>query len=124
MALLLTGFLSATILTARSARLTTATVAAAVSLRRSGSYVVVVLTRAVLLSVVPSARVSLTLAITVTVVEEPAGIEARLTVALVPVPLQLPAVVLHERKAVPFGRVSLTVTDVASSGPVFETVSV
>src|SRR5262245_43811448 len=79
-------------------------------------------TVAVLLIITPLATELFTVATMVMVAEALATIELNVTVLLLPVPLQtLPPVVWHETKDMLTGRSSVTVTDVAASGPLLET---
>ena len=83
------------------------------------------LTVAVLLITVPSATEQLTLATKVMVSDWPDARDANVTIWLLPEPPQTPPPVEeHETKVVSGGRLSLTVTDVAASGPLLVTVTV
>jgi hypothetical protein len=91
---------------------------------RSGSGVKEV-TVAVLLIAVPSATEQFTLATKVMVSDCPDARDANVTVRLLFEPLQTPPPVEeHETKVVSAGRLSVTLTDVAASGPLFVTVTV
>ena len=83
------------------------------------------LTVAVLLITVPSATEQLTLATKVMVSDAPDGRSANVTVRLLPEPPQTPPPVEEQEiKVVSGGRLSVTVTDVAGSGPLLVTVTV
>jgi len=83
------------------------------------------LTVAVLLISVPSATEQFTLATNVMVSDWPEASDANVTVRLLFEPLQTPPPVEeHDTKVVSAGRLSVTATDVAASGPLFVTVSV
>jgi hypothetical protein len=83
------------------------------------------LTEAVLLIAVPSATEQFTLATKVMVSDCPEVSNGNVTVRLLPEPPQTPPPVeAHETKVVFGGRLSVTVTDVAASGPLFVTVTV
>ena len=83
------------------------------------------LTVAVLLITVPSATEQFTLATKVMVSDAPDGRSANVTVRLLPEPPQTPLPVEEqETKVVSGGRLSVTVTDVAGSGPLLFTVTV
>ena len=83
------------------------------------------LTLAVLLIAVPSATEQFTLATKVMVSDAPDGRSANVTVRLLPEPPQTPPPVEEqETKVVSGGRLSVTVTDVAGSGPLLVTVTV
>src|SRR6266542_2557620 len=112
----------AVFVTARSALLITDVVVVTESFSGFGSNVVLA-TDAVFVMIVPCA--ASTLATSVTVSDAPAGSEANVTVRLLPEPLQLPAPVeLQETKVTSDGRLSVTVTELASSGPLLVTVMV
>jgi len=99
-------------------------VAVAELLLRSGSNVKA-LTVAVLLIAVPSATEQFTLATKVMVSDSPDVRDANVTVRLFPDPPQTPPPVEeHETKVVSVGRFSVTITDVAGSGPLLVTVTV
>ena len=83
------------------------------------------LTVAVLLITVPSATEQLTLATKVMVSDWPDARDANVTIWLLPEPPQTPPPVEeHETKVVSAGRLSVTVTEVAVSGPLLVTVTV
>ena len=83
------------------------------------------LTVAVLLITVPSATEQFTVATKVMVSDPPEVRDANVTVRLLPEPPQIPPPVEeHETKVVSGGRSSVTVTDVAGSGPLLVTVTV
>ena len=83
------------------------------------------LTVAELLIAVPSATEQFTLATKVMVSDSPDAKDANVTVRLFPEPPQTPPPVEeHETKVVSAGRLSVTITDVAGSGPLFITVTV
>jgi hypothetical protein len=83
------------------------------------------LTVAVLLISVPSATEQFTLATKVMVSDWPDARDANVTVRLLFEPLQTPPPVEEQdTKVVSEGRLSVTVTDVAASGPLFVTVTV
>jgi hypothetical protein len=99
-------------------------VAVAVLLFELGS-LVEELTVAVLLITVPSATEQFTLATKVMVSDSPDPRDGNVTVRLFPEPPQTPPPVEeHETKLVSAGRLSVTVTDVAVSGPLLVTVIV
>jgi hypothetical protein len=99
-------------------------VAVAESLVVSGSGVNK-LTVAVLLITVPSGTEQFTLAKKVMVSDWPDARDANVTVRLLPEPPQTPPPVEeHETKVVSAGRLSVTVTDVAVSGPLLVTATV
>src|SRR5215813_1680529 len=94
----------------------------AVLLPCSGSKVVV-LTVAVLLTIAPSATEQFTLATSVTTADAPGASEAKVTARLFSAPLQTPPpVASQETNVVAAGRMSVTVTDSAASGPLLVTV--
>src|SRR5262245_57649825 len=73
---------------------------------------------AVLLMIAPSASEQLTLTTRVMVADAPGASEAKITARLFPAPLQTPPpVAAQETKVVSPGRMSVTVTDSAASGP-------
>jgi len=83
------------------------------------------LTVAVLLITVPSATEQFTEATKVMVSDPPEVRDANVTVRLFPEPPQTPPPVeAHETKVVSAGRLSVTITDVAVSGPLLVTVTV
>ena len=82
-------------------------------------------TVAVLSIIVPSATEQLTLATKDMVSDCPDARDANVTVRLLPEPPQTPPPVeAHETKVVSAGRLSVTVTEVAVSGPLLVTVTV
>ena len=98
--------------------------AVAESLAVSGSGVKE-LTVAVLLIIVPSATEQFTLTTKVMVSDWPEARDANVTIWLLPEPIQTPPPVEeHETKVVSAGRLSVTVTEVAVSGPLLVTVTV
>ena len=82
------------------------------------------LTSAVLLSTMPSCAVAFTAAIKVIVSDAPTASELKVTVRLLPAPPQTPPVEEQETNAVKGGRMSVTVTVVAGSGPLLAIVIV
>ncbi len=83
------------------------------------------LTVAALLITVPSTTEQFTLATKVIVSVSPDASDANVTVRLLPEPLQTPPPVEEqETKVVSAGRLSVKVTDVAGSGPLFVTITV
>jgi hypothetical protein len=82
------------------------------------------LTVAVLLITVPSATEQFTVATKVMVSDSPGARDVYVTVRLFPEPPQTPPPVEeHETKVVSAGRLSVTITDVAGSGPLLVTVT-
>jgi hypothetical protein len=82
-------------------------------------------TVAVLLIIVPSGTEQFTLATKVIVSDWPEARDANVTIWLLPEPPQTPPPVEeHDTKVVSAGRLSVTVTDVAASGPLLVTVTV
>lgn len=83
------------------------------------------LTVAVLLITVPPTTEQFTLATKVMVSDSPDARDTNVTVRLLPEPPQIPPPVEEqETKVVSAGRLSVTVTDVAGSGPLLVTVTV
>jgi hypothetical protein len=73
---------------------------------------------------VPLATEQLTVATSVIVADAPDASEAKLTTRLLPEPSQVPPGAEHETKVTSGGKWSVTITDVAVSGPLLVTVIV